>query len=83
MQVRCEAVYGEAIWLKEPIVDCSQYRRHNDSTLDEMKKMAWILETKKGRVIGFSPNAAHKQKLQDGDIDSRTQAEAHEVEDDV
>lgn len=34
---------------------CSDYARRNDLDKYDMEKIAWILEVKKGRFIGFRP----------------------------
>lgn len=48
-----ECHYGKDKIMREPVVECSSYEEKNSQSLYEMKEKAWILEVKKGRVIGF------------------------------
>lgn len=53
----------------KPVAECSEFRRKTDGTRDQMEKMAWILETKKGRPIGFVNPIEHKYRVKDGTVD--------------
>ena len=45
---------GPAV-VNRPIVECSAYRGLHDMSEYEAERLGWILEVKKGRVIGFKP----------------------------
>lgn len=47
-----------------PVSECSDYHPINTPTKFEMKEVAWVLETKKGKVIGFlSPEEAKEKGI--------------------
>ncbi len=52
---------GEWIYFK--VTECSDFFDRSDKTVEEFKSAAWILETGKGRTIGFvSPEARRKRE---------------------
>lgn len=61
--VRCQVSYEQNFFVTKPIVSCSEYANKLDKSEYEMKEIAWVLETKNGKPIGFiSPNEARKKE---------------------
>lgn len=84
MQVRCLAhISGSPIRISEAIVRCSEYSRRWDTSLRDMKEIAYVLLTKKGKPIGFVSSREAKSKMGSGDADQVDGAQVREVEDDL
>ena len=48
--------------IQSPMVDCSRYLQAGSQTQFEMEDSAWVLEVRKGKVIGFtSPEERRKR----------------------
>lgn len=43
------------IELTHSVVECNQYKDIKDKDQYELEQIAWILETKNGKTIGFKP----------------------------
>jgi hypothetical protein len=52
-QIFCNEMPGERV--RFLVRSCSEYARKNEQDRYEMEQIAWVLEVKKGRVIGFRP----------------------------
>jgi len=50
--VSCGAYYPPRDIVRN-VVSCTGFDERGQNTVDEMKKIAWILEVKKGRIMGF------------------------------
>lgn len=69
LTVICRATYDHPLTLTKPVVECSEYVRKNSQDRRDMERIAWILETKKGRPIGFVTPLEHKHRSRNGDVD--------------
>jgi hypothetical protein len=57
-------------FITKKIVKCNGFVEANKISYHEMSKIAWIIETKKGKPIGFiSPQEAKEKKLVNNDDD--------------
>lgn len=79
VNVRCLAGFEGPIWIDRPIYDCNEYGKPTDQSLRDMKDIAWILMTKKGRPVGFTSASEAKEKINSGQADKLT-PKHHEVE---
>jgi len=62
--VTCMAYYGPSRDINKPVESCSSFEARGKNTLEEMKRVAWILEVKKGKPMGFkNPDEAKEMKL--------------------
>lgn len=48
----CSAVYP-ASQISFPVVSCTDFSRRGDTKLKDMEKVAWIVNIKGGRAVGF------------------------------
>lgn len=69
LTVRCDAFYQAPVYIKRPVVECNQYASKASNTRGEMEKIAYILETKRGRPIGFFHPLEHKERMKEGKAD--------------
>src|SRR6267378_6772920 len=60
LRVFCQAVYQEPLQMLRPVVECSDWARRTDQSKKDMEKIAWVLETKRGKPIGFVSALEHK-----------------------
>lgn len=79
INIRCGAFFDNSIWINRPIYECDRHERPTDSSLRDMKEIAWILMTKKGRPVGFTSSTEAKEKINSGQADKLT-PKHHEVE---
>ena len=53
--VRCEKMYEGNSRVHPCIIECTMFEPKGALNDYEMKKVAWILEAKHGRIVGFKP----------------------------
>lgn len=54
--------------IKDIVVECSSFRKRGELSIHAMEEMGWILETKKGQIIGFVNPIEFKKKNPDSPI---------------
>lgn len=69
LSIRCMAAYEQVIYIRKPVAECSEFSERTGQTRKEMEKIGWILETKKGRPIGFVSPIEHKWRADSGVVD--------------
>lgn len=69
LRVRCQAAYEDPIEIKDVITTCSDHQSRNSQDLHELKKIGYVLETRKGKPIGFVSPAEFKKHVTDGIVD--------------
>ncbi|SRR6266702_3088608 len=69
IRIRCLTNYEQPIWIRKPVIECSEFEEKTGHKRSEMEKLAWILETKKGRPIGFFNPLEHKWRAKSGEAD--------------
>lgn len=69
LTVFCHINYERALRMPRAVVECTDFSRKNDQSKKEMEKIAWVLETKKGRPIGFFNPIEHKYRAKSEDLD--------------
>jgi hypothetical protein len=73
---------GNGILIKGPVTHCSDYGRRWDQGLREMKEIAHILITKKGRPVGFVSPTEAKNRIKEGTADNTDDtSQVREVQD--
>lgn len=62
-RIVCLASYNSPYVMTEPIAKCNTYRDKTKPSLDDMKDIAWSLQTDKGgKILGFkSPDQLRKE----------------------
>jgi hypothetical protein len=69
LTVWCEAHFERPKRIPRPVVSCTDFKRRDEQTRGEMEKIAWILESKRGKVIGFFQPAEHKYREKTEELD--------------
>jgi hypothetical protein len=69
LRVWCAVIFDNPKPMHRAVVECSDYARKTDQSRKEMEKIAWILETRKGRPIGFVSALEHKYRVGKEDLD--------------
>jgi hypothetical protein len=72
LTIWCEAMFEKPIKIESKIIDCGSHKANKDASFSEMQKIAYVLETKKGKPIGFVSMAEHKQNIKNDapDVDT-------------
>lgn len=58
----CDALSGDSTQLFTNVADCSSYYNKSLPSLHQYEKIAWVLETSKGRQVGFVPAKEWREK---------------------
>ena len=61
-EVWCEAAFQNPMLIRKPIGDCSHHDFKFIMQKYEMEQKAWILEVKKGKIVGFVRPEDRKDK---------------------
>src|SRR2546425_7635677 len=61
--VICHESYYRPFRIIRPVVECNRFRERMTKSKGEMEKIAWVLETNRGRPIGFFNPIEHKYRL--------------------
>lgn len=69
LTIHCLVSYENPVPIRKPIVECTEFSERTGQTRKEMEKIAWILETKRGRPIGFFNPLDHKWRAKSGEVD--------------
>lgn len=69
LRVRCSASWDNPIWITRPVSECNEFERRMSQNKNEMEKIAWILETRKGKILGFYSAVEHKHRARTEEID--------------
>lgn len=69
LTVTCFLSYEKPVRMSRAVVECSDFRNRKDPSRKDMERMAWILETKKGRPIGFFSPTEHAYRAKAEDLD--------------
>jgi primase-polymerase (primpol)-like protein len=74
----CQAVWERPEQVSGPVAECSSYKRDGETTLEDMKSIAWHISTdKRNGKIGFlDAKAAHKA-IKEGKLDDVEDVEVY------
>jgi hypothetical protein len=64
----CQAVFENPMRMTFPVYECNSYYKQTDTKLKDMEKDAWILNIKRGRVMGFITGDQFKEDNPDKEI---------------
>lgn len=65
----CQAMFEKPVQIMTKIVTCNSYAAIKDQSLSEMQKIGYILETRKGKPIGFVSRSEHLSNTRNDDAD--------------
>lgn len=69
LTVFCNNYFDKPMRIQRPVAECTEFQRKNSQDRNEMERIAWILETKKGKFEGFYQPAVHKHRAKTEEID--------------
>lgn len=69
LTVFCHINFEHPLRMPRAVVECTDYSRKTGQSRKEMEKIAWVLETKKGRPIGFFNPTEHKYRVKVEELD--------------
>lgn len=58
----CDALSGDKAEIHANVADCNNYYNKSLPSLSQYEKIAWVLETSKGRQVGFVPAKEWREK---------------------
>ena len=60
--IQCEMLKAPANNITEPVESCSEFDEHGTMARWELEQIAWVLEVKKGKTIGFVSPAERSKR---------------------
>lgn len=64
--IHCRVCCERPMPITRPIVECTEFRERHNNTRTQMERIAWVLETKRGRPIGFFNPTEHTKRVDEG-----------------